>query len=182
MATTTNPEKKVDLPPKGNRNTDPLSKAPGAHPIETGIGAAAVGAVGGLAAGAAAGPIGAAVGAVVGAVAGGYAGKAVGEKIDPTTDDNWLHENFKSRPYVREGETFETYRPAYQYGGQVEADYGTREFDVLEPELERDWSRQESQNMPWEKARGAVKDSYDRTVQIRRARDVPEMCDDLPED
>jgi hypothetical protein len=36
--------------------------------------------------------------------------------------------------------------------------------------------------MPWEKARGAVKDSYDRTVQIRRARDVPEMCDDLPED
>ena len=61
-----------------------------AHPVETGIGAAAVGAAGGLAAGAFAGPIGAAAGAVVGAVAGGYGGKAVGEMIDPTTEDVWL--------------------------------------------------------------------------------------------
>ena len=33
-------EKKVDLPPKGPRNADPLTDAPGAHPIETGVGAA----------------------------------------------------------------------------------------------------------------------------------------------
>jgi hypothetical protein len=84
--------------------------------------------------------------------------------------------------YVSEGETFETYRPAYRYGGQAEAQYGQREFDVLEPDLERGWRSQEGQTMPWEQARGAVKDSYERTIQIRRARDVPEVCDDLPED
>ena len=38
-ATKTDSEKKVDLPPKGPRNADPLTDAPGAHPIETGVGA-----------------------------------------------------------------------------------------------------------------------------------------------
>src|SRR5262245_20840839 len=32
------PEKTVDLPPYGPRNPDPLTDAPGSHPIETGIG------------------------------------------------------------------------------------------------------------------------------------------------
>ena len=93
-----NTEKKVDLPPKGNRNPDPITHAPGSHPIETGIGAAAVGAAGGMAVGAFTGPVGAAIGAAVGAVAGGYAGKGVGEMIDPTTEDNWLRDNFEIAP------------------------------------------------------------------------------------
>jgi hypothetical protein len=180
MATKTNPEKKVDLPPRGNRNADPITKAPGAHPIETGIGAAAVGAASGMAAGAVTGPVGAAVGAVVGAVAGGYMGKGIGELIDPTTEDTWLRDNFESRPYVRKGDTFETYHPAYHYGAEAEAQYGEHEFDVLEPDLQHDWNSRDNQPMPWERARGAVKDSYERTVELRRARDVPEVCDDLP--
>lgn len=79
------PTKSVDLPPRGNRNRDPITKAPGAHPIEVGAGTALGGAAAGLAAGAVAGPIGAVIGAVAGGVAGGYGGKAVGEAIDPTT-------------------------------------------------------------------------------------------------
>ena len=34
------PAKKLDLPPKGNRNPDPITNEAGAHPIETGVGAA----------------------------------------------------------------------------------------------------------------------------------------------
>ena len=68
-------------------NPDPITGAPGSHPVGTGIGAAAGGAAGvagGMAAGAAAGtagagPIGGAVGAAVGAVVGGLAGKGVAE-------------------------------------------------------------------------------------------------------
>ena len=115
MATTLNPEKKIDLPPRGDRNADPITDAAGAHPIETGIGAAAAGAVSGLAVGAFAGPVAAAIGAAVGAVAGGYAGKGIGEMIDPTTEDNWLRDNFASRPYVDEGDHFEDFQPAYRY-------------------------------------------------------------------
>jgi hypothetical protein len=169
MATKVGPEKKVDLPPKGNRNADPITDEPGSHPIETGIGAAAAGAATGLAVGAFAGPVGAAVGAAVGAVAGGLAGKGVGEMIDPTTDDNWLRDNFASRPYVKKGDTFDTFTPAYRYGAEIESKYRTLEFGKLEEELRREWPNRNIP-LPWERARGAVQDSYERTMQLRQER------------
>lgn len=67
-------------------NRDPLSDAPGAHPVGTGIGAAG-GAVTGAAFGAMGGPIGAAVGGVAGAVVGGLAGKGAAEAVNPTVED-----------------------------------------------------------------------------------------------
>jgi hypothetical protein len=180
MASKISPEKKVDLPPAGRRNADPITNAPGSHPIETGIGAAAVGAASGMVIGAVTGPVGAAIGAAVGAVAGGYAGKGVGEMIDPTTEDNWLRDNFASRPYVQEGDTFEKYQPAYRYGAVAESRYGADDFDTIEEDLESDWHSQADRPvMPWNHVRGAVKDSYERTVQIRRAREVPEERDDV---
>ncbi len=183
MSAKINPEKKVDLPPTGRRNADPLTNAPGSHPIETGVGAAALGAVSGMAAGAVSGPLGAAIGAAVGAVAGGYAGKGVGEMIDPTTEDSWLRDNFSSRPYVQKGDTFEKYQPAYRYGAEAECRYGADKFEAVEGELESDWhNRTKDPVMRWKHVRDAVKDSYERTAQIRRARDVPEVCDDDLED
>src|ERR1700704_15922 len=125
-------KKKVDLPPKGDRNADPITNAPGAHPIESGVGAALGGAATGFAIGAATGPVGAAIGTVAGAVAGGCAGKEICEMIVPTTDDNWLKANFTSRSYVKKGESFDTYAPAYRYGGSAEARYKGRSFDDIE--------------------------------------------------
>jgi hypothetical protein len=183
MATKSKPHKKLDLPPKGDRNPDPITNEPGAHPIEAGIGAAAAGAAIGVAVGTVAGPVGGAVGAIAGAVAGGYAGKGVGEFIDPTIEDTWLRDNFESRLYVLEDETFDTYQPVYQYGGKAEAKYGDAGFDAIVDDLERDWAKSEGiPGMTWPKARDAVRDSYERTVQIRRARDVREVRDDLTED
>ena len=124
--------------------------APGSHPIETGIGAAVGGAATGAAVGTVAGPVGTAVGAAVGAVAGGYAGKGIGELIDPTTEDNWLRENFSGRPYVKQGETFDTYHPAYHYGAEAESSTGAGASPNIERDLERDWeSRQDRGNMTW---------------------------------
>src|SRR5437660_4629980 len=107
------PEKSADLPPKGPSNPDPITGAPGSHPIETGVGAAVGGAATGMAVGSVAGPVGTAIGAAAGAVAGGLAGKGIGELIDPTTEDNWLRDNFESRPYVKKGESFDRYHNAY---------------------------------------------------------------------
>jgi hypothetical protein len=164
-------KKTVDLPPKGDRNPDPITDAAGAHPIEVGAGAALGGAAAGLAAGAAAGPVGAVIGAVVGGVAGGYGGKAVGELIDPTTDDPWLRESFQDKKYVRTGDTFDTYAPAYRYGGAAEARHGGRPFDEAEADLRSEWEKDPAAAaLPWDHARLAVRDSYDRTCQIRRQR------------
>jgi len=182
MATKVNAEKKIDLPPRGKRNADPITDEPGSHPIETGIGAAVVGAASGMAVGAVAGPGAAALGAAVGAVAGGYAGKGIGEMIDPTIEDSWLEENFSSRPYVEEGDNYEDFHPAYRYGALAEAKYGDAGIDLMEKQLQSDWDASKENKMPWTKAKGAVKDAYDRTVHIRRARDCPEMCDEVQED
>ena len=68
-------------------NRDPITDAPGAHPVGVGIGAAAGGIAAGAAAGTvAAGPVGTVVGAAVGAVVGGLGGKAVAEHFDPTVE------------------------------------------------------------------------------------------------
>ena len=168
--TPNNPEKSVDLPPKGDRNPDPITNAPGSHPIETGIGAAVAGAASGMSVGAFTGPVGAVAGAVLGAVAGGLAGKGVGELIDPTTEDNWLRENHKSRPYVREGDTFETHAPAYRYGAEAEAANVDAPFDKVEDRLQSDWTAQDRGDMTWDRAQGPVRDAYERSAAIRKQR------------
>ena len=171
MANHKNSEKSVDLPPKGDRNADPITDAPGSHPIETGIGAAVAGAATGMAVGLVAGPIGAAIGAAAGAIAGGYAGKGVGELIDPTTEDNWLRENFASRPYVKEGETFDTYVSDYRYGGAAESKYAGKSFDEVEPELRLEYdSTPAAKARKWEHVRPAVSDAFSRSSQLRRER------------
>jgi hypothetical protein len=171
-------QKKADLPPKGSRNPDPITDQPGSHPIETGIGAAVAGAASGLAVGAVTGPVGAAVGAAVGAVAGGLAGKGVGEMIDPTTEDNWLRDNFKSRPYVKEGDTFEKYHPAYQHGAVAESRYGDAKFESVESDVRSEWDKLgDTADYPWVDARAAVKDSYERSGVIRKQRGDSELPD-----
>ena len=182
MATTVHTEKKVDLPPTGQRNADPITNEPGSHPIETAIGAAALGAATGMAVGAVAGPMAAAIGTAVGAVAGGYAGKGIGELIDPTTDDTWLRDHFRSRPYVDDGDDFEDFHPAYRYGALAEATYGDAGIDLMDQQLQSDWEASKENQMPWTKARGAVKDAYDRTVQLRRERECADRCDEVQED
>jgi phage tail tape-measure protein len=183
MTPVTDPEKKFDLPPRGSRNPDPITNEPGAHPIETGIGAAVAGAAAGMALGTVAGPVAAAVGAAVGAVAGGYAGKGIGEMIDPTTEDNWLRDNFKSRPYVKEGDTFEKYHPAYRHGASAEARYGDAKFEAVESEVRSEWDKLgDTADYPWGDARGAVKDSYERSALIRKQRGQSELPDPLLED
>jgi uncharacterized protein (TIGR02271 family) len=168
-ATKKDKEKSVDLPPKGPRNTDPLSGAAGAHPIETGVGAAVGGAAAGLAVGALGGPVGAVIGAAVGgALAGGLAGKGVGELIDPTTEDAWLREYFGSRSERRRGETHEHYRDAYRYGLSASDRYRDRRFEDVEPDLRAGWEHARgTSTMSWDNAREAVRDAFNRTIQLR---------------
>ena len=144
------PKKSVDLPPYGPRNPDPLTNAPGSHPIETGIGAAIGGVASGLAVGAVGGPIGAAIGAMVGgAVAGGLAGKGVGELIDPTTEDNWIRDYLRERKgeaeYDAELEPMLT--EAYRYGVRAEARFPTLTYAECAPMLKPEW---EAKHPQWE--------------------------------
>jgi hypothetical protein len=167
---TSNKVKSADIPPRGPRNADPITDTAGAHPIETGVGAAAGGAAAGFAAGMAAGPVGAVAGALVGGIAGGYVGKAIGEWIDPTTDPLFQRE-FPDRPYVRDEQTFEDYKPVYQYGGQAECCNRSKSFSEAEPAIRKDYNTcPAARVMPWNEARPAVEDGFNRARQLRNER------------
>lgn len=144
-------------------NRDPISGAPGSHPVGTGLGAAAGGMAAGAAAGSVAGPIGTVAGAAIGAVAGGLAGKGIAEMIDPTVEEAYWRETYTSRPYVTNGASFDDYGPAYMYGVDNYARYQGRSFDEVEPELSRDWQRAKGKSsLTWENAKHATRDSWQR--------------------
>ena len=169
MATNKDPEKTVDVPPYGSRNADPITDQPGSHPVETGVGALIGGAASGMAVGMVAGPIGAAIGAAVGAIAGGLAGKGAGELIDPTTEDNWLRESFGTKTYADKHETYEHYTPAYKYAAEAaQTKFAGKPFTAVEHDLKADYEKTtHAATMPFEKAKPALKDAYDRTIQLR---------------
>jgi phage tail tape-measure protein len=76
-----------DTTRQAGTNRDPITGAPGAHPVGVSLGAAAGGIAAGAAAGTvAAGQVGTVMGAAVGAIAGGLGGKAVAEHFDPTVE------------------------------------------------------------------------------------------------
>jgi len=159
MTMATNFERERDA----DANRDPLSGAPGAHPVGTGLGAAAGGLAAGAAAGTVAGPLGTLAGAVAGAVIGGLAGKGVAELIDPTAEEAYWRENYESRPYVGSGATFDDYGPAYRYGVDSYGRFEGRTFEEAEPELMRDWDRARgSSRLTWENAKHATRDSWQR--------------------
>ena len=106
----------VDTVREGSANLDPISGAPGAHPIGTGVGAVLGGAAAGAATGTVAGPVGTVIGAAVGAIIGGLAGKGVAEAVDPTVEEAYWRDNFSSRPYVDSSASYDDYGPAYGYG------------------------------------------------------------------
>ena len=150
------------------RNPDPITGAPGAHPVGVGVGAASAAAAG-AALGAAAGPVGAAVGTVVGAVAGGLVGKGIAEGVNPTVEDEYWRGTYETRPYFQKEIRYEEFRPAYQYGWESYGRWGNRNFDEVEPELRREWeSGPWNARLRWSDARPAARDAWCRIEEQRR--------------
>ncbi|MBV8939977.1 MAG: hypothetical protein JO089_09100, partial [Alphaproteobacteria bacterium] len=132
-----------------NHNAMVNYEPPAQHPIGLAMGAAVGGAAGaaagaamagaaesavaGAATGSAAGPVGtvagAVVGAVAGAVAGGVVGKEVAEAINPSEPDRHWRQNYHTRPYVKEGDSYEVYEAAYLYGIEAYSEYRGRHFN-----------------------------------------------------
>ncbi len=145
-----------------SRNPDPITGAPGSHPVGTGVGAAVGGAAAGAAVGTVAGPLGTIAGAAVGAVVGGLAGKGIAEKIDPTREDAYWRENHLTQSYAQ-NRPYDAYAPAYRVGYEGYGQYGTtgKSFDESEAELRRAYDEQEA-DLAWEDARLASRAAWDR--------------------
>ena len=156
-------------------NRDPITKAPGAHPIGTGVGATVGGVAGAAAAGVAAaamsgaalgstaGPIGTAAGLVIGAIAGGLAGKGVAEKIDPTREDAYWREQHMKEPYFSKGSRYEDYHPAYRASYQNYSTNAGRKFEEVEPTIRSAYEKDRGEStLGWDRARDASRSAWDR--------------------
>lgn len=143
-----------------SENRDPITGAKGAHPLGTGVGAAG-GAATGAVIGSVAGPVGTVVGAVVGGVAGGLAGKGVAEVIDPTMQDDYWRNNYKSRPYVDATKSYDHYNDAYRYGWESRGKHSDRKWDEVESDLGNNWDQARGKStMAWNDAKQATRDAW----------------------
>lgn len=146
-------------------NPDPITGEPGAHPFGVAGGGTGGAAAGAAIGGAVGGPVGALVGGAVGAVAGGLAGKAAGEAVNPTEEDTYWKENYKTRPYYKNGLDYSHYQPAYRYGWEsaTRPEYTGRHFDDVEPNLRSNWnSYRGTSKSEWDDVRMASRDAFDR--------------------
>jgi hypothetical protein len=145
-----------------DENPDPITSAPGAHPVGVGLGSTSGAAIGAVA-GAVAGPVGVAVGATVGGVAGGLAGKGLAELANPTVEGTYWRKNHASRPYATPGVGYEEYEPAYRLGWEGSGRYGELNWESVEPRLREDWNRGGGgERLDWDKASPAVRDAWNR--------------------
>lgn len=142
-----------DVHKQPSANRDPITGAPGAHPVGTGMGAAGGGAAGAAIGSVVAGPAGTLVGAAVGAIAGGLTGKGVAEMVDPTVEDAYWRENHMKEPYYLKSRGYNFYAPAYRAGYEGRAKYDGRRFDEVESDLQADYLRYEGNMSSWDEVR-----------------------------
>lgn len=120
---------------KGEPNRDPITGAPGAPPVGTGLGA----------------------------VVGGLAGKGIAERIDPTAEEAYWSQNYTREPYYERGYTYEDYHPGYRTGWEGRARYEGNTFDEVERDLEFDYARNRGRSrLEWEKNRHAARAAWER--------------------
>ena len=145
-----------------SRNPDPITKAPGSHPVGTGIGAVAGGAAAGAAVGTVAGPVGTIAGAAVGAVVGGLAGKGVAEIVNPTVEDAYWRENHRLQSFAK-GRSYDDYAPAYRIGYEGYALYGAQgsTFKEREADLRKSYEATHAK-IAWDEARPASRAAWQR--------------------
>jgi hypothetical protein len=143
-------------------NRDPITGAPGAHPVGTGAGAAS-GGLAGAAIGMVAGPGGALLGAVIGAVAGGLAGKEAAESLNPTAEEIYWREYYTQEPYATRDKSYEYYAPAYQIGWEGRARYPKLTFEEAEAQMQTDYAKLRTAHAAeWVEARAAAYAAWNR--------------------
>ena len=144
-------------------NRDPLTGAPGAHPLGTGAGAASGGVAGAAVGMAVSGPVGSVIGAAVGAVAGGLAGKSAAEAVNPTAEEIFWRETYIREPYYVQGRTYEYYAPGFRVGWEGRVRHDGRTFEGAEPELMAEYNLIKTERDPtWQDVRPAARAAWNR--------------------
>jgi hypothetical protein len=126
----------------------------------------------GASVGMAAGPVGALIGGIAGALGGWWAGRAVTEAAEKLSEDDhaYFRQHFESSPDRPADRSFDDVRNAYVLGyiASHNPNFSAREFEEVEPELERGWPGEAG---AWSSARPYAREAYARGKE-RRAKET----------
>ena len=116
--------------------------------------------------GSAAGPIGTLIGGIAGALGGWWAGRAVAEAASSLSqeDEEYFRGHYDSLAERPADRAYDDVRPAY-YLGQIAShnpNFTAREFDEVEPELERGWASYGDKFGAWPTVRGYASEGFAR--------------------
>ena len=118
--------------------------------------------------GSAAGPVGTVIGGIAGALGGWWAGRAVTEAAEKLTEDDhtYFRQHFERHPQRPADRSYDDVRSAYVLGhiASENPNFVAREFDEVEPELERAWPESEGS---WSTAREFAREGYARNRERR---------------
>ncbi len=116
--------------------------------------------------GSAAGPVGTVIGGVAGALGGWWAGRAVAEAAGGLSheDDDYFREHYSAQPNRPADRAYDDVRSAYYLGhiASNNPNFTAREFDEVEPELERGWNSAGERAGSWASVRGYANAGYAR--------------------
>ena len=124
------------------------------------------GAAAGAALGAMAGPVGAVVGGLAGAIGGWWAGKGIADATGSfdEKEEEYYRSHYESDPNRAADRRYEDVRPYYMLGHVAahNPDYRTREFDEIEPELQKGVASQSQGQLDWTGGRNYARAAYTR--------------------
>lgn len=154
-------------------NRDPISGAPGSHPVGTGVGGMGGAAIG-AAVGSAFGPIGTLVGGAIGTIAGAAVGHSAAERVDPTGETEAWRGTASTRPYYNTEYDYDRdYAPAYRYGTEARNEHGSEAWDSAETRLKSGWENVKGESrLAWDQAREPVRDAWDRSDRTYKTYDA----------
>ncbi|HJX29754.1 MAG TPA: hypothetical protein VJ885_17770, partial [Thermoanaerobaculia bacterium] len=90
-------------------------------------------------------------------------GHGIAEAINPTEEDNYWRENYKTRPYADNSLSYDHYQPAYKYGWEARGNHPGKTWDQAENDLAMGWdSARGSSRQTWNEAKHATRDAWHR--------------------
>lgn len=105
---------------------------------------------------------GTAIGGPAGTVIG--AGKGVAELVDPTLEESYWREVYRTESYYTDGRDWAYYQPAYRAGWEGRLLYDGKSFEDVEYELASDYKRycDYRKDTSWDEVRPATRAAWDR--------------------
>jgi hypothetical protein len=89
----------------------------------------------------------------------------MGARTDWANEETYWRNKYRDRPYVRPGQNYDAFGPAYRFGYEATDRYPGKSWSDVESHLQGDWDRYEHRGQStWSQIKGAVRDAWDRVT------------------